>query len=90
MDISASLKLKPSILVKTIDNAPVTIDASLNVLFLEKFTLGASSRLKDSYSALAGFQISKNFFLGYSYDYSISDLGDYNQGSHEIFLSKDP
>jgi len=86
MDISASLRLKPSILVKTIDNAPPTVDASLNVLFLQKFTLGASHRIKDSYSALAGFQISKNFFLGYSYDYSISDLGDYNQGSHEIIL----
>lgn len=86
MDINASLKLKPSVLVKAIDNAPLTIDASLNVLFLQKFTLGASHRLKDSYSALAGFQISKNFFLGYSYDYSISDLGDYNQGSHELIL----
>ena len=86
IDISSTLKLKPSILVKTIDHAPATIDASLNVLFLQKFTLGASHRLKDSFSALAGFQISKNFFLGYSYDYSISDLGDYNQGSHEIIL----
>lgn len=86
MDVSATLKLKPSILVKTIDHAPLTIDASLNVLFLHKFTLGASHRLKDSYSAMAGFQISKNFFLGYSYDYSISDIGNYNQGSHEIIL----
>lgn len=86
IDINASTKLKPSILVKTIENAPVTIDASLNVLFMNKFTLGVSYRVEDSYSALAGFQISKNFFMGYSYDYSISDLGDYNQGSHEIVL----
>ena len=86
IDISATLKLKPSILVKTIDHAPLTIDTSLNVLFLQKFTLGASHRLKDSYSAMAGFQISKNFFMGYSYDYSISDIGNYNQGSHEIIL----
>ncbi|MCK0137183.1 type IX secretion system membrane protein PorP/SprF [Arenibacter sp. S6351L] len=86
IDVSATVKLKPSILVKTIDHAPLTIDASLNVLFLQKFTLGASHRLKDSYSAMAGFQISKNFFMGYSYDYSISDIGNYNQGSHEIIL----
>ena len=86
IDVSATVKLKPSILVKTIDHAPLTIDASLNVLFLQKFTLGASHRLKDSYSAMAGFQISKNFFMGYSYDYCISDIGNYNQGSHEIIL----
>jgi len=86
VDVSASLKLKPSVLVKTIDHSPPTIDTSLNVLFLQKFTLGASHRLKDSYSAIAGFQISKNFFMGYSYDYSISDIGNYNQGSHEIIL----
>ncbi|MCM4168171.1 hypothetical protein KCTC52924_03729 [Arenibacter antarcticus] len=86
VDISAALKLKPSVLVKLIDNAPLTIDTSLNVLFLNKFTLGASHRLKDSYSALAGFQISRNLFMGYSYDYNISDIGDYNQGSHEIII----
>ncbi|MDE3740565.1 type IX secretion system membrane protein PorP/SprF [Maribacter polysaccharolyticus] len=84
--INSATKLKPSILVKTIANAPATIDASLNVLFMQKFTLGVSHRFKDSFSAMAGFQISKNFFLGYSYDYSTSDLGDYNRGSHEIIL----
>ena len=86
LDVAADLKLKPSILLKFTENAPTTIDASLNVLFLQKFTLGASHRLEDSYSAMAGFQASRNFFIGYSYDYSISDLGNYNQGSHEIIL----
>jgi len=37
-------------------------------------------------SAVAGFQVSNSFFLGYSYDYTITELNKYNDGSHEIIL----
>ena len=26
------------------------------------------------------------FKFGYSYDYTLSDIGDYSQGSHEVFI----
>jgi hypothetical protein len=34
----------------------------------------------------AGLQITKQFYIGYAYDYSVTDLNNYNDGSHEIIL----
>lgn len=85
-NLSDNLKFKPAVLGKIVSGAPVTVDASANFLIQETVTLGASYRWDDSASALAGFQISRSLFVGYSYDYSVTELNKYNDGSHEIIL----
>lgn len=85
-DLSEGVKFKPAVLGKIVSGAPITVDLSANFLLNEKLTLGASYRYDDAVSGLAGFQISKNFFIGYSYDYSVTDLNKYNDGSHEIIV----
>ncbi|TGD58541.1 PorP/SprF family type IX secretion system membrane protein [Flavobacterium humi] len=84
--ISDNLKFKPSVLVKAVGGAPLATDVSANFLLQEKLTLGASYRWDDSVSALVGFQISKSFFAGYSFDYTVTKLNKYNDGTHEIIL----
>ena len=66
--------------------APLAIDISANFLFNEKLELGASYRLDDSVGALVTFQIARGFRMGYAYDYTVSNLGQFNDGSHEAFL----
>lgn len=85
-NFSDNLKFKPAILARGVNGAPISVDASANFLIQEKFTLGAGYRWDDSMSVLAGFQISKDLFVGYSYDYTTTDLNKYNDGSHEIVL----
>jgi len=85
-DVTDNLKFKPAVLGKIVSGAPVTVDFSANFLFQELVTVGASYRWDDSVSALAGFQITKNIFAGYSYDYSVTELNKYNDGSHEFIL----
>lgn len=85
-DLSDNLKLKPSTMVKAVSNAPVSIDLSANLLINEKFEIGLSHRLDDSISGLLGFQVNKNFRVGYAYDHTITPFGDYNTGSHEVML----
>lgn len=85
-NITDNLKFKPAVLGKIVSGAPVTVDASANFLLQERVTLGASYRWDDSVSALAGFQITENIFVGYSYDYSVTELNKYNDGSHEVIL----
>lgn len=85
-DLSGSVKFKPSVLVKAVKGSPLSTDVSANFLLKEKLTLGASYRWDDSVSALAGFQISEGFFLGYSFDYTVTELNKYNDGTHEIIL----
>ncbi|RYZ82157.1 MAG: type IX secretion system membrane protein PorP/SprF, partial [Proteobacteria bacterium] len=86
LDISDNLKFKPAVLGRVVSGAPVEFDVSANFMFMEKFVLGAAYRFDDSVSGLAGFQISRDFFIGYSYDYTTSDLTKYNDGTHEILI----
>lgn len=42
--------------------------------------------LKNAFAGIVQFYVSKSFRVGYSYDYIISDLSSYQNGSHEITL----
>lgn len=88
-DINTNLKLKPAVLLKAVDGAPMSLDVSANLLIKEVLTLGVAYRWDAAVSAMAGFQITSGFFAGYSYDYDTENLGNYNSGSHEIFLRFD-
>jgi type IX secretion system PorP/SprF family membrane protein len=85
-DLSDNLKFKPAFLVKALTGLPMTTDLSANFLIQEKVTVGASHRFDDSVSALLGIQLSNNFFVGYAFDYSVTKLNKYNDGSHEFIL----
>jgi len=85
-DVSKNLKFKPTLLAKHVSGAPLTVDISGNFLVKEVLVLGVAYRYDDALSALAGFTISKKFYVGYAYDYSIAGLQSYNDGSHEIIL----
>jgi type IX secretion system PorP/SprF family membrane protein len=85
-DLSSNVKLKPSFLTKVVAGAPLQVDLSANVMFSEKFTLGLAYRVDAAATAMTGFQVNKNWFIGYSYDFETTKLNNYNSGSHELFL----
>ena len=85
-DVSENLLFKPAALVKAVSGAPLQVDLTANFLMYDKFTLGAAYRWDASVSALAGFQVNDNLFVGYSYDFETTALQRYNSGSHEIFM----
>ena len=85
-DLSSNLKLKPAFLTKMVKGAPLQVDLSANLMFNDKFTLGAAYRWSAAGSLMAGFQVNSNWFIGYGYDMEVTKLSNYNSGSHEIFL----
>ena len=85
-ELSGSVKLKPALLTKVVQGAPLQIDLSANFLFNDRFTLGAAYRWDAAASLLAGFQVSDSWFIGYGYDLEVTKLANYNSGSHEFFL----
>lgn len=85
-DLSPSLQFKPAVLTKMVQGAPLQVDVSGNFLINEKLTLGVAYRWDAAISAMAGFQINDSWFIGYGYDLETTKLGNYNSGSHEIFL----
>lgn len=87
--VSDNFKLKPSVMVKTAFDSPVSYDVNLNALYLEKFELGVSYRLDDSFSGLVGFQVTPNIRVGYAYDYITSEIKTVADASHEVILTFD-
>jgi type IX secretion system PorP/SprF family membrane protein len=85
-DLSANAKLKPSFLVKSAFGAPTSFDANLNVLFYDRFEIGGSYRLDDSFSGLVNFAITPSLRIGYAYDSVTSDIKRFAPSSHEFML----
>jgi type IX secretion system PorP/SprF family membrane protein len=85
-DLSAHTKFKPAVLVKYVAGAPLIADFSANFMFNSALTLGVSYRTSDSVSGLASIQITPQILVGYAYDYTTTELQNYNSGTHEIML----
>ncbi|RZJ67415.1 MAG: type IX secretion system membrane protein PorP/SprF [Flavobacterium sp.] len=85
-DISDDVKLKPAMMAKGVKGAPMAFDFTANTLLFNRFELGVAYRLDDAIAGLAGFYITPELRFGYSYDYTLTNLGSYNSGTHEIFL----
>ncbi|WP_281225260.1 PorP/SprF family type IX secretion system membrane protein [Flavobacterium aquiphilum] len=85
-DLSPSVRFKPAFMTKAVEGSPLQVDVSANFLLIDKLVLGLAYRWSASVSAMAGFQISDAFYVGYSYDFETTELDKYNSGSHEIFL----
>ncbi len=87
-DLSNALKLKPNVLMKVVEGAPVEWDINANLLIKEVLWLGLSWRSFDSFDALIQFQLTDQLQVGYAYDFATTtDLRRVNSGSHEIMLN---
>jgi type IX secretion system PorP/SprF family membrane protein len=87
--ISDNFKLKPSVMVKSAFDSPLSFDGNLNALFFDRFELGASYRLDDSFSGLVGFQVTDFLRIGYAYDHITSELKGVGSASHEVIVTFD-
>ena len=90
LNITDNLAFKPTTLIKVTHGAPIQADLTASFIIMKKFLIGAMFRTGDSFGGLVGFDITDQFHLGYSYDWSFGlQTGKYNQGSHELVLRYD-
>lgn len=85
-DISDKVVLAPSTLVKYVQGAPFQFDINARGIYDQKYWLGVSYRYNNAIAALVGFNY-KNLSVGYSYDYTLTDIKGYSTGGHEIYLA---
>jgi type IX secretion system PorP/SprF family membrane protein len=85
-DLTPNVKFKPFAMVKSAFNAPTSLDVSTNFLFNDKFEVGATYRLQDSFGAMVNYAINPNIRIGYAYDHIVSDLNVTTPSSHEVIL----
>ncbi len=87
VDISDDIKFKPNALIKYVNGSPIQIDLNANFLLKETLWIGGSLRSMDSFDVLAELQVTPNIQVGYSYDFTTTQLSKVEKGSHEIVLS---
>lgn len=78
--------LESSIMMKKVVPAPFQFDFAFKFFYLNTYWAGLAFRTQDAVSLLLGAIVNKRYFIGYSYDYNISDIRKYNIGSHEIMV----
>ncbi|MGJ8550942.1 PorP/SprF family type IX secretion system membrane protein [Winogradskyella wichelsiae] len=86
IELNRELVFEPSILAKHVKNNPLAIDFALNFEYQEVFRFGASYRWNNAITGLVGFEVLKDFQVGYAYDYSINAIAKYTPSSHQLHL----
>lgn len=94
--VSPVVKLKPSVLVKYAEGAPLGFDANVNVWFADRIAIGTSIRRNqftswtpystDAIVGLLEVQLTDQFRFGYAYDRTMNNFQRIAPNSHEIML----
>lgn len=88
-DTNSEIKLKPSILLKYVQNAPLEMDLNFSTVYKDMIWVGASWRTGDAVVLLLEYQANQRFRVGYAYDITTNKLRHYSAGSHEIMIGID-
>lgn len=87
-DISPTLKIKPTALLKKIGEEQITGEMTVNFLLNNIIWIGAGWRQGESIMGITQFQLTNSLKLCYSYDYITKrELQTIQDGSHEISCS---
>jgi type IX secretion system PorP/SprF family membrane protein len=94
--------IKPSILIKDDKRGPTSLDLNTFFLLNERIWVGGTYRTavplykkpflqnnlekSNAWVAMVQFFVTEKLRVGYSFDYSLTPLANYNYGSHEISI----
>ena len=85
LPLTEDWSLVPSVLVKAVSPAPLSVDLNAKLKYKDLLWFGASWRALDAVVAMVGVNY-EQFTIGYSYDAGTSQLAGYNGGSHEVLI----
>jgi type IX secretion system PorP/SprF family membrane protein len=77
--------IEPSVMIKSSDMLlkALQLDITTRVYYKEDYWLGVSYRTQDAVILLAGVKVDR-FYLGYAFDFTLSDIRSYTYGTHEL------
>lgn len=80
------MELTPSVMVKYVDQAPLSFDLNLRLDMREMYWVGLSYRNSNSLVGMIGLHLSNTLRFGYAFDLTLSTIQTNNIGSHEVML----
>lgn len=84
--IDALLTFKPSIMLRYVNGAPVSVDLNANLQIDDNFEVGVMYRIDRAYAAMGTIRLSKRFVVGLAYEISTSPTMAMARDTNEIFL----
>jgi type IX secretion system PorP/SprF family membrane protein len=87
LPLNADVMLKPSILALIQVNNEVAIDYSAKAFFRENIWLGLTYRSIKSGVAIVGWNFNERLSASYSYEMSLGEFKQFNDGSHELVVA---
>ena len=79
-------EIDPMALLKIGLPAPLKFDINLRTTYKKTVWLGFGFRSNDAVTGMLGYCYKELLRIGYAYDFTITDLKNYNTGTHEIML----
>lgn len=83
--LGADWIIEPSAMIKSSDMVfkSVQVDLTGRVYYKEDYWLGISYRSEDAVILMAGLKVDR-FYLGYAFDFTLSEIRSYTYGTHEL------
>ena len=85
-DLGEDFDIEPSFLLKYESPAPAKLDVGVRAIFRDQIWLGGVYRHNDAVSALLGYMYRDYLLIGYSFDFTTTNIRRYSSGTHELML----
>ncbi len=86
IDVHPKHAILASVFVRETQGSPLHADFNLMWELDRKLGIGGAYKTSDEIVAIIKLSILKGAVASYSYQYSLSEIGDYNNGSHEVMI----
>jgi type IX secretion system PorP/SprF family membrane protein len=88
-NLNEDFQLKTNAMLRFVQNSPISFQLTALAGLQNKFWVGGMVRMGDSFALMTQFQPTPKMLIGYSYDFTTSELNTFNSGTHEIMFSYD-
>ncbi|MEO0038853.1 MAG: hypothetical protein RIQ59_2064 [Bacteroidota bacterium] len=85
-EVSNALVLKPSVMLRYVNGAPVSIDLNSMLQIEKKFEFGVTYRTDKAYGMLASIKLSNHLLFGYAYEMSTRATMAMAKNTNELLL----
>jgi type IX secretion system PorP/SprF family membrane protein len=84
---TGNIKVNPSILVRSQEGQPLSVDFNTAFIFYDIFSAGLSYRSDDAVISFVSIKLAEQLHFNYSFDWTASNLRPFSSGTHEFMLN---